>query len=102
MRQYLQSIFPHFQSSLDQFLLSLTLHRKTGSSDVVGIFNRLEYGVPYTELLFGLNIWAKWASKQKTHIPSNVKKGLYTTHIADNIDWGTNPNPSHKLYFDSV
>ena len=33
--------------------------------------------------------WAEWASKQKTHIPSNVKKGLYTTHVADNIDWGT-------------
>ena len=66
MCQNLQSLLPHFQPSLDQLLLSLTLHRKTGSSDVVDILNRLGYGVPYTELLFVLNIWAEWASKERS------------------------------------
>ena len=83
----LQSLLPKSQPSLDQLLLSLTLHRKTGSIDVVHILNRLGYGVPYTELLFVLNKWADWASKQKTHIPPNIKKGRCTTHVADNIDW---------------
>ena len=89
MCQNLQSLLPHFSYSLDQLLLSLTLHRKTGSSDVLDVLNRLGYGVPYTDLLFVLNIWAEWASKQKTHIPTNIKKGVFTTHVTDNIDWGT-------------
>ena len=72
MCQNLQSLLPHFQPSLDQLLLSLTLHRKTGSSDVVDILNRLGYGVPYTKLLFVLNIRAEWASKQKERKGSSI------------------------------
>ena len=83
--QNLQSLLPKSQPSLDQLLLAPTLHRKTGSSDVVHILNRLGYGVPYTELLFVLNKWADWASKQKTHIPPNIDWARTQVHHTNSI-----------------
>ena len=85
--QNLQSLLPNVHPSIDQLLLSLTLHRKTGTRDVVDTIHKLGYGVPYTEVLFVENKWAEWTIKQEHHIPSNIKRGVYTTHIADNIGW---------------
>ena len=84
--QNIESLMPNSPPSLDQ-LLSLTLHRKTGSSDAINTLNRLGYGVPYTEVCFVENKWAEWDEKQNCSIPSNITKGLCTTHVADNIDW---------------
>ena len=85
--QNIESLMPNSPPSLDQLLLSLTLHRKTGSSDVINTLNRLGYGVPYTEVCFVEDKWAEWDEKQNCSIPSNITKGLCTTHVADNIDW---------------
>ena len=58
-------------------MLSLILHRKAGSSDVLDTIHRLRRGVYYTE----------WDQNQNSHIPDNITKGIFTTVVADNIDW---------------
>ena len=85
--QNIESLLPNAQPSLDQALLSLILHRKTGSSDVVDTIHRLGYGVSYTETLFIEDKWAEWDQCENSYIPGNIKKGNITTHVADNIDW---------------
>ena len=40
------------KSPLYQALLSLIMHRKTGSSDVIQTLNKLGYGTSHTETLF--------------------------------------------------
>ncbi|MES9880765.1 MAG: hypothetical protein ABW185_07780 [Sedimenticola sp.] len=85
--QDIQTLLPKSQPSLDQVLLSLTMHRKTGSSGVVDTMHSLGYGISYTETVFVEDKWAEWSERQHSDIPSNITKGLPTTHIADNIDW---------------
>ena len=65
----------------------LTMHAKTGSSTVVDTFYNLGYGLSYTETVFIKDKWAVWSKKQHANIPSNMRKGIQTTHVADNIDW---------------
>lgn len=43
--QDIQALLPESQPSLDQVLLSLKMHRKTGSSGVVDTMHRLGYGI---------------------------------------------------------
>ena len=78
---------PNAKPSLDQTLLSLTIHRKTGSSSVVDTLHKLGYGISCTETVFIEDKWAEWAEPQSSIIPSNIKPGIPTTHDADNIDW---------------
>ena len=85
--QDIQALLPKSQPSLDQVLLSLTMHRKTGSSGVVDTLHGLGYGMSYTETIFIEDKWAEWSEQQHSDIPSNILKGIQTTHIADNIDW---------------
>ena len=67
--------------------MSLTIHRKTGSSDIIDTLHKLGYGISYTETLFIEDKWAEWAEAQSTIIPSNIKVNIPTTQVADNIDW---------------
>ncbi len=85
--QDLQALLPKAQPSLDQVLLSLTMHRKTGSSGVIDTLHGLGYGISYTETVFIEDKWAEWSEKQHSNIPSNISVGKPTTHVADNIDW---------------
>jgi hypothetical protein len=85
--QDIQAMLPNAQPSLDQVLLSLTIHRKTGSSAVVDTLHSLGYGTSYTETVFIEDKWAEWSEKQHSSIPSNIVKGVQTTHVTDNIDW---------------
>ena len=71
-------LLPKANPSLDQALLFLTMHRKTGSSDVIQILHKLGYGISYTETLFIEDKWAEWAESQSTNIPSNIKKNMPT------------------------
>ena len=83
----IESLLPNAQPSLDQVLLSLILHRKTCSKDILDTFHRLGLGISYTEALFIENKWAEWDKKQNSCIPVNIAKGVPTTMVADNIDW---------------
>ena len=67
--------------------MSLVLHRKTGSKDVVDLIHHLGHGLSYTETIFVEDKWAEWDEQQSSCIPSNIVKGQVTTHVADNIDW---------------
>ena len=87
MCQNIESLLPNTKSSLHQGLLSLTMHRKTGSSDVIDTLHKLGYGISYTETLFIEDKWDEWAEAQSTIIPSNIKVNIPTTLVADNIDW---------------
>ena len=101
--QDLQALLPNAQPSLDQVLLSLTMHAKTGSSTVVDTLHNLGYGLSYTETVFIEDKWAVWSKKQHSNIPSNMRKGIPTTHVADNIDWknkdliGTETHNTHSI-----
>ena len=85
--QNIEPLLPNAKPSLDQTLLSLTIHRKTGSSNVVDTLHKLGYGISYTETVFIEDKWAEWAESQSSIIPSNIKPGIPTTMVADNIDW---------------
>ena len=50
--QNIRALLPNTLPSKDQVLLSLTMHRKTGSSDVVDTLHCLGYGISYSETLF--------------------------------------------------
>ena len=80
--QNIESLLPNIKPSLDQALLSLTMHRKTGSRDVIYTLHKLGYGIFYTETLFIEDKWAEWAEAQLT-IPSNIKVNIPTTLVAD-------------------
>ena len=45
--QNITALLPNTLPSKDQVLLSLTMHRKTGSSDVVDTLHRLGHGISY-------------------------------------------------------
>ena len=53
------ALLPNTLSSKDQVLLSLAMHRKVGSSDVVGTLHRLGHGIVYSEALFVEDKWAE-------------------------------------------
>ena len=80
--QNIASLLPNIKPLLDQALLSLTMHRKTGSRDVIDTLHKLGYGIFYTETLFIEDKWAEWAEAQST-IPSNIKVNIPTTLVAD-------------------
>ena len=83
----LVSLLPSAQPSLDQVLLSLILHRKPGSRDVVHTIHLLGYGISYTQTLFIEDKWAEWDRGQNSSIPANITKNVPTPLVADNIDW---------------
>ena len=85
--QNIVSLLPNFNPCLGQALLSLTMHRQTGSSNGIDTLHKLGYGLPYTETIFIEDKWAKWAENQSSIFPSNIKESQPTTHVADNIDW---------------
>ena len=87
----LVSLMPSPQPSLDQVLLSMILHRKTGSRDVVDTIHLLGYGVSYTQTLFMEDKWAEWDRGQNRSIPANITKNVSTILVADNIDWKNKP-----------
>ena len=73
--------------SKDQVLLSLTMHLKTGSSDVVDTLHRLGHGISYSETLFVEDKWAEWSQYQSNLILSNIISGVPKTLVLGNIDW---------------
>ena len=87
----LVSLMPSAQPSLDQVLLSMILHRKTGSRDVVDTIHLLGYGISYTQTLFMEDKWAEWDRGQNRSIPANITKNVSTILVADNIDWKNKP-----------
>ncbi len=87
LAQNIECLLPNAKPSLDQALLSLTMHRKTGSSAVVNTLHHLGHGISYTETIFIEDKWAEWGRHSSSEIPSNIMRGLPTTHVADNIDW---------------
>ena len=87
----LVSLMPSAQPSLDQVLLSMILHRKTGSRDVVDTIHLLGYGISYTQTLFMEDKWPEWDRGQNRSIPANITKNVSTILVADNIDWKNKP-----------
>ena len=85
--QNITALLPNTLPSKDQVLLSLTMHRKTGSSDVVDTLHRLGHGISYSETLLVEDKWAEWSQYQSNLIPSNIISGVPTTLVSDNIDW---------------
>ena len=83
----IESLMPNAQPSLDHVLLSLILHRKTGSREVLQLVYEFGCGISYNETLFFEDKWAEWDKNQHSSIPSNVSKMVPTTVVADNIDW---------------
>ena len=67
--------------------MSLTIHRKTGSSGVTDTLHKLGYGISYTETLFIEDKWAEWTEAQSAIIPLNIKVNIPTTLVADSTDW---------------
>ena len=74
----LVSLMPSVQPSLDQVLLSLILHRKTGSREVVDTIHRLGYGFSYTQTLFIEDKWAEWDRGQNSSMPANITRNAPT------------------------
>ena len=87
LAQNVISLMPYASPSMDQILLSLTMHRKTGSSTVIDTLHSLGHGISYTETSFIEDKWAEWTRESSEMIPSNIKKGVDTTMVSDNIDW---------------
>ena len=55
--QNITALLPNILPSKDQVFLSLTMHRKTGSSDAVDTLHRLGHGISYS----GTFVEDKWA-----------------------------------------
>ena len=87
MCRNIESLLPNAQPSLDQVLFSLRLHWKTGAREPVDMANAFGYGLTYTETKFIEDVWAEWDRAQNSNIPSNINPMIYTTIVADNIDW---------------
>ena len=63
--QNITALLPNTSPSKYQVLLSLTMHRKTGSSDAVDTLHCLRHGISYSETLFVEDKWAdKWSQYQ--------------------------------------
>ena len=54
--------------------------------------------ISYTQTRFTEDEWAKWSSGQSTIIPSNIYKGITTTHVVDNIVWKNKDLNSPETY----
>ena len=87
MSHNLESLLPNGQPSVDQVLFSLRLHWKTGAREPVDIASSFGYGIPYTDTRFCEDVWAEWDRAQNSNIPSNINPKIYTTVVADNIDF---------------
>ena len=85
--QNITALLPNTLPSKDQVLLSLTMQRKTGSSDVVDTLHHLGHGISYSETLCIENKWAEWSQYQSNPILSNIISGVSTTLMSNNIDW---------------
>ena len=83
----IESWIPSRKPSLSQVLLSLTLHRATGSSNVVKDILHYGHGISYDETIFIQDKWAEWCEKQSSLIPSNIESRKLVTHVVNNIDW---------------
>ena len=83
----IESWIPSRKPSLSQVLLSLTLHRATGSSNVVKDILHYGHGISYDETIFVQDKWAEWCEKQSSLIPSNIESRKLVTHVVNNIDW---------------
>ena len=79
--QNIKALLPYTLPSKDQLLLSLAMHRKTGSSDVVDTLQCPGTGTSYSETLFVEDKWAEWSQYQSNLIPSNIISGVPTTCI---------------------
>ena len=84
--QNITALLPNTLTSKDQVFLSLTMHRKTGSSDVVDTLHRFRHGILYFETLLVEDKWAKWSQYQSNLIPSNFIPGVPTTLVSDNSE----------------
>ena len=60
----IESLIPSRKPSLSQVLLSLTLHRATGSSNVVKDIHHYGHGISYDETIFIQDKWAECCEKQ--------------------------------------
>ena len=83
----IKSLLPKSKLALDQVLLSVTLHAKTRSQDVVDTVHRLGYGISSTDTIFVQDKWAEWSTNRCSIIPKNIQKGVIVTHVADNINF---------------
>ena len=83
----IMTLTPTLKPALNQVLLSLNTYHKTSSSTIVNDLHKLRDGISYTKTRFIEDKWAEWSSRQSTIIPSNIRKGITTTHVVDNIDW---------------
>ena len=54
---------------------------------IINDLKQLGAGISNTETMFIQDKWAEWTENLSSIIPSNIKKGVITTHICDNIDW---------------
>lgn len=59
------SLLQNATLAMDQNLLSLTMHRKAGSSNVINTLHHLHYGTSYSEKMFAEDMWAA-RTQQKT------------------------------------
>ena len=78
--QNIECLLPNSKPLLDQALLSLKVHRRTGSSDVIHTLLTLGYGISYTEISFIEDKWADWVESQSTIVPSNIKKTKHSSY----------------------
>ena len=79
------TLTPILQPALGQVLLSLNIYHTTGSSTINDGLHKLGRGISFTENPFIEDKWEEWDSNQSTTIPSNIHKGISTTHVVDNI-----------------
>ena len=86
MCRNIESLLPNAQPSLDQ-VFSLRLHWKTGAREPIDVASGFGYGLNNTETKFIEDIWEEWDRAQNSNIPSNINPEIYTTVVADNIDW---------------
>ena len=85
--QNLHSLVPGSQPGFNHILLSITTLAKKESQMVIDDLKQLGAGISNTETMFIQDKWAEWTENLSSIIPSNIKKGVITTHICDNIDW---------------
>ena len=70
----IETLIPNVKPSFSQLLLSLTIYRKTGSSEVITDLHRIGHGLSYTETKFIEDKWAKWSENQSKLVPNNIEK----------------------------
>ena len=90
-------LIPTLQPALAQVLLPFNTYHTTGSSTIVDDLHKLEHEISHAETSFIEDKWAQWSSSQSTIIPSNIHKGISTTHVVENIDWKNKISTLQKL-----